>query len=123
MKKLMRLIPVLVLSFLICAPLAANAQKKQPQIKNEVVMKMGDKVHLFHSGTADVKKEICIGDVIPVYRETPAGGSLKVKVVGKVKVLKILDEHYFEAEIVEGDIKVGDIAKKETAACLVQPSK
>ena len=40
------------------------------KVKGDVVMKAGNKVNLFHSGTTDVKKESCLGDVITVYRET-----------------------------------------------------
>ena len=86
-------------------------------------MQEGSIVHLFHSGTADVKKEICLNDVIPVYRETMAGGHTASREVGKVKVLSYAGEHYFEAKVVEGKIKVGDIVKKDTASCLVQPAK
>ncbi len=123
MKGIVRIVALLVLAVLVAAPLVAQAIEKQPQIKSEIVMKVGKKVHLFHSGTADVKKEICLKDVIPVYRETMAGGHTTVKEVGKVKVLGYAGEHYFDAEVVSGEIRVGDIAKKETASCLVQPAK
>lgn len=103
------------------APLAVQAAEKK--VKGEVVMKVGRKVNMFHSGTADVKKEICINDVIPVYRDYMGGGSTRIKEVGKVKVLSYIGEHYFQGEVVSGEVKVGDVAKKETAACLIQPAK
>lgn len=110
-----------VLSLLAVPPAAQAAEKKA---KGEVVMKVGKKVHLFHSGTADVKKEICVKDVIPVYRETMGGGHTTVKEVGKVRVTGYAGEHYFEGEVVSGEVKVGDIAKKESgASCLIQPAK
>lgn len=121
MKKLLVLLTALALA--LSAFSSVFAQEMQPQIKSEVVMKVGSKLHLFHSGTADVRKEICVGDVIPVYRELPSGGSLKEKKVGSIKVLKYIGEHYIEAEVVSGEIKVGDIAKKETAACMVSPQQ
>jgi hypothetical protein len=123
MRRIVILSSMLALTVALSAPSFVSALEKQPQIKNEIVMKAGKKVHLFHSGTADVKKEICLKDVIPVYRETMAGGHSTVKEVGKVKVLSYAGEHYFEAEIVSGEIKIGDIAKKETASCLIQPAK
>lgn len=123
MRRVFILGTILALSVVISAPSLVCALEKQPQIKSEVVMKAGKKVHLFHSGTADVKKEICLKDVIPVYRETMAGGHTQTKEVGKVKVLSYVGEHYFEAEVVSGEIKIGDIAKKETASCLVQRAK
>ncbi|HEY6873905.1 MAG TPA: hypothetical protein VI298_14365 [Geobacteraceae bacterium] len=121
MKGIARIVALLTLVVMVAAPLAAQAAEKK--VKGEVVMKAGKKVHLFHSGTADVKKEVCLNDVIPVYRETMGGGHTQVKEVGKVKVLGYVGEHYFDAEVVSGEIKVGDIAKKETAACLVQPAR
>jgi hypothetical protein len=99
----------------VSAPLTVHAADK---VKGEVVMKVGNKVNLFHSGTADVKKEICLGDTLTVYREQ---GKNRQKIeMGQVKVLGYAGEHYFEAEIVKGEIKVGDIATKNTASCLIQ---
>jgi hypothetical protein len=95
----------------------------QEKVKSEVVMKVGNTVHLFHSGTADVRKDICLNDVLPVYRETPAGSHTYVKEVGRVKVLSYAGAHYFEAKVVKGEIKVGDVAEKKGAYCLVQPAK
>lgn len=125
MKKLSKIFAVLAVITIGCLPLSASAVEKQPQVKGEVVMKVGAKVQMFHSGTGDVKKDICIGDVISVYREHPYARSLKVEEVGKVKVLGAASEHYFEGEIVEGRVKVGDVAKKDTGACacLIQPVK
>jgi hypothetical protein len=104
----------------VSAPLTVQAADKA---KSEVVMKVGNKVHLFHSGTADVKKEICLGDVITIYRETGGAKNPKTTEVGAVKVTGYAGEHYFEAEIVKGEIKNGDIAKKNAAFCLVQKQK
>jgi hypothetical protein len=101
----------------VSAPLTVQAAEK---VKGEVVMKVGNTVNLFHSGTADVKKEICLGDVIAVYRETGGAKAPKTTEVGAVKVTGYAGEHYFEAEIVKGEIKPGDIAMKKGAYCLVQ---
>ncbi|HEY6837674.1 MAG TPA: hypothetical protein VI389_02920 [Geobacteraceae bacterium] len=120
MKRLMGIVAAVAVLSILAVPLTVQAAEK---VKGEVVMKAGKKLHLFHSGTADVKKEICLKDVIPVYRETMSGGHTTVKEVGKVKVTGYAGEHYFEAEVVSGEIKVGDIAKKETASCLVQPAR
>jgi len=123
MEKFTRIIVALALLVFAAVTVTAHAIEMQPQIKSEVVMKAGGIVHLFHSGTADVKKEICLNDIIPVYREYPAGGHFTSKEVGKVKVLSYEGEHYFEAQVVEGEIKTGDVAKKATASCLVYPRK
>lgn len=122
MKRIARIIPMLTLLVMVAAPLTVYAADKKT--KGEIVMKTGNKVHLFHSGTADVKKDICLKDVIPVYRETMGGGHTTVKEVGKVKVTRYAGAHYFEGEVVSGEVKVGDIATKESgASCLIQPAK
>lgn len=119
MKKLARIIPLLSLFLIVAAPLIVHAADKKA--KSEIVMKMGSKVHLFHSSNVEAQKEIAIGDVLPVYRVSAK--TRQQKEVGQVKVLGFMGEHYFEAEIVKGEIKVGDIAKKENSGLLVQPAK
>ncbi|GLI39527.1 hypothetical protein KI811_15945 [Geobacter hydrogenophilus] len=119
MKKFSMLFTAAILSMIVAMPLAAHAGEKKA--KSEVVMKMGNKLHLFHSGKVDAQKEIAIGDVITVYREV--GKTPTAKEVGQVKVLSFIGEHYFEAEIVKGEIKIGDIAKKDATSLLVQPAK
>lgn len=121
MRGFLRLAVTAAVAAVLALPLAAQALEKQPLIQSEVVMKVGNKVNLFHSGTEDVKKEVCLNDVIPVYRELMAGGHTSTKEVGKVKVLSYAGEHYFEAQVVEGEVKPGDVAKKKTAGCLIQP--
>jgi hypothetical protein len=101
----------------VSVPITVQAADK---VKGEIVMKVGNKVNLFHSGTADVKKEICLGDVITVYRETGGAKNPKSTEVGSVKVTGYVGEHYFAAEIVKGEIKPGDIAMKKGAYCMVR---
>ena len=43
-----------MLLLLLALPAVTPALEKQPQIESEIMMKTGDKLHLFHSGTADV---------------------------------------------------------------------
>ncbi|HBG06381.1 MAG: hypothetical protein A2075_00245 [Geobacteraceae bacterium GWC2_58_44] len=120
MKNLTMLITLLAFSIMAAAPLPADAARKKA--KSEVVMKMGSKVHLFHSSKVEVQKEIAIGDVLTVYRQL-GGKTPQPKEVGEVKVLSFIGPHYFEAEITKGEIKIGDIAKKEDTSLLVQPAK
>ena len=120
MRVIVKIVTVLTLAVMLGAPLSAQAADKK--VKSEVIMKAGNKVHLFHSGTADVKREVCVGDTITVYRTT-GKTQQQEKEVGQLKVLGYAGEHYFEAEVVKGDIKPGDIAKKGTTSCLVQPVK
>jgi len=127
MKKLIVMITMMAVSIVVAAPLTVTAGQKKA--KSEVVMKMGNKLHLFHGGNVEAQKEIAIGDVLLVYREyyksrlpkeVPARAE---KEVGEVKVLSFIGEHYFEAEIVKGEIKISDIAKKDATSLLVQPAK
>jgi hypothetical protein len=119
MKNLFKIITLLTLSSMMAIPVIGQAADKN--IKNEVVMKMGNKVHLFHSSKVDAQKDIAINDVLPVFRMS--GKNNQEREVGKVRVLSFKGEHYFEAEIIKGEIKVGDIAKKDASALLVQPAK
>jgi hypothetical protein len=119
MKKLTVFFTAAILSMVVAMPLSATAAEKKA--KSEVIMKMGNKLHLFHSGKVEAQKEIAIGDLITVYRES--GKTRQQKEIGQVKVLSFIGEHYFEAEIVKGEIKIGDIAKKDATSLLVQPAK
>lgn len=119
MKNVFKIITLLTLSVMLAVPVVSQAADKK--VKNEVVMKMGNKVHLFHSSNVAAQKEIAINDVLPVYRMS--GKTRQEKEVGAVKVLSFIGEHYFEAEIIKGEIKIGDIVKKDTSSLLVQPAK
>lgn len=119
MKNVFKIITLLSLSVILAIPAVSQAADKRA--KSEVVMKMGGKVHLFHGSNVAVQKDIAINEVLPVYRII--GRSGQEKEIGAVKVLSFIGEHYFEAEIVKGEIKVGDIAKKDAASLLVQPAK
>jgi uncharacterized protein (UPF0218 family) len=122
MNRLVKVVSVLAITAMACAPTAAQVTKQQQELRGEVETKTGKTVRLFHSGTQDVKKVICVGDVIPVYREVYAYGAIKRTEVGRIKILSYLGEHYLEAEIVEGRIRRGDVAQKESAACLIHPA-
>lgn len=119
MKNVFKIITLFTLSVILTMPVVSQAADKK--VKNEVVMKMGNKVHLFHSSKVDAQKEIAINDVLPVYRLN--GKTRQEKEVGSVKVLSFSGEHYFEAEIIKGEIKIGDVAKKDASSLLVQPAK
>jgi hypothetical protein len=125
MKKIAKLLVVLLLS---CAglPQLVNAvswspiQEEREEKAATGIMVKGAVVCLFQSGTADVKKAINIGDILPVYRE---GKSHDLKEVGKIRVLSYVGEDYLKGEVVEGELKAGDIAKKGDAAGLVISSE
>jgi hypothetical protein len=119
MKKIISIMTLGTLALMLALPITGTAAEKKAQ--NEVVMKMGNKVHLFHSSKVDVQHDISLNEVLPVYRTN--GKTRKNVEVGAVKVLSYSGEHYFEAEIVKGEIKVGDFAMKDSSALLVQPKK
>jgi len=120
MRNVTLFIILLAVAIMAASPLTADAARKKA--KSEVVMKMGSKVHLFHSSKVEVQKEIAVGDVLIVYRQL-GGKNPQPKEVGEVKVLSFIGPHYYEAEITKGSIKVGDIAKKNDTSLLVQPVK
>jgi len=84
--------------------------------RDEAFMTAGRIVHLFHSGTDDVKKTIHGNDILTVYRITP---SCELKEVGKIKVIGYIGDTYLKGEVVEGEIKPDDIAKKGNVSCLI----
>lgn len=120
MRNLVLITTLLVFSLVTALPVTVHAAGKKA--KGAVVMKVGNKVHLFHSSKVDVQKEIAIGDVLDVYRQL-GGKTPQPKEVGKVRVLSFISPHYFEAEITEGEVKVGDVAKKNDTSLLVQPAR
>jgi hypothetical protein len=122
MKKIVRVFSVVVLSSIMGLPLHAYAvsysvvEEQRDEKIAKGIMNVGDAVCLFQSGTPDVKKAIMIGDIIVVYRE---GSKHELKKVGKIKVLSYSGEDYLKGEVVEGEIKAGDIAKKGDVASLI----
>jgi len=122
MKKIAGILVVVVLLAAIGVPLLAEAVSfspvpaEQEEKSTKGILEKGAMVCLFQSGTADVKKAISIGDVLIVYRE---GSKHELKEVGKIKVLSYAGEDYLKGEIVVGEIKAGDVAKKGDVASLV----
>jgi len=112
----------IVLITCIGVPWIANAVTWSPLMEEHEekaakgIMEKGTIVCLFQSGTADVKKEIQIDDTLPVYRENQ---NHQLKEVGKVKILSYVGEDYLKGEVVEGELKAGDVAKKGDAASLI----
>lgn len=121
MEKIAKLLAVLLI---LCAglPQLVNAvswspvQEEREEKAAKGIMVKGTVVCLFQSGTADVKKAINVNDILPVYRE---GKTHELKEVGKVKVLSYIGEDYLKGEVIEGEIKAGDIAKKGNVASLI----
>ena len=80
------------------------------------ISEKGETVCLFQSGTADVRQAISIGDVLPVFRE---GSDRELTTVGRIRVLSFVGDDYLKGEVIEGEVRAGDVAKKDDAASLV----
>jgi hypothetical protein len=121
MKKIAR-IPIILLLSCVWLPQLVNAvswsplEEEREEKAARGTMVKGTVVCLFQSGTADVKKAININDILPVYRESISNA---LKEVGKIKVLSYVGEDYLKGEVVEGELKAGDIAKKGDVASLI----
>jgi hypothetical protein len=85
----------------------------------QTVMKVGTNVYIFHSGTSDVKHAVGVNDILTVYREEPCR---TVNEVGKIKILSFNGANYIRAEVVEGEIRQGDTAKKDRISFLIIPA-
>jgi len=86
-------------------------------------MTVGVNIYLFHSGTDEIRKTIEVNDVLTVYRELPPNFSVRTREVGQLKVLSPLGDYYFDGEVVGGEVKAGDLAKKGAVACLITSLK
>ncbi len=126
MKRVIWILIIMFLSLSAAFPLRVNAVSPSPiPVEREEraakgIKVKGETVCLFQSGTEDVKKAISIGDVLVVYREGPKH---ELKEVGKIKVHSYIDENYLNGEVVEGEVRTGDIAKKGDVASLVISSE
>ncbi|MHB8881509.1 MAG: hypothetical protein ACYC69_08395 [Thermodesulfovibrionales bacterium] len=76
----------------------------------------GDSAYLFHSGTKEAKRIIHIKDILTVFRTKP---SCEVIEVGRIRITSFIGEIYLKGEVVEGEIRPDDIARKESVSCLV----
>lgn len=89
-----------------------------PQVKARVIARTGETIRFFQGGTKQAKEEFCVNETVPVYRYY--GRYLQSKEVGKVKITQPPGDHYFDAVVVEGEVKDDDVAMKTSAACLVR---
>jgi hypothetical protein len=126
MKKLMLLL-LLVTPLIMTSSLHAVTYpfpKSNPAYPgNQSVMMAGTRLYLFHNSTQEVNDAINVNDILVVYRGYPHHLSLESTETGKVKVLSSLGENYYEAEVVEGTIIPGELARKGTAVCFITSAK
>jgi len=114
---------LLAVPLFLAAPLHAvsypPSAEEPTYLKDQEVMKAGAMVHLFHSGSEDVRNAIKVGDVLMAYREYPPDISGISKASGKLKIIGTLGDYYFEGQVIEGFVEPGFLALKGTVACLI----
>ena len=114
----------LLLAAAVAAPVTAFAAAYYPlyhlQDGDETAASVGQTIYLFYSGTDEERRSLHEGDILAVSR---IDRSCDAAVVGKIRVLGLIGETYLKAEVVEGRIKVGDIARKDAISCLVIPAE
>jgi hypothetical protein len=99
------------------------SENEPAYLTDDTVKKVGTKVYLFHSGTEEVENTIHANDILTVYREYPPDFSLKTREVGKVRVISPLGDYYLDGEVIKGEVKAGDLAKKGSIACYITSFK
>lgn len=114
----------MVLLLAISIPSTGHAVSYQPSFRlnpgsGSVVVK-GGTVQLFYSRTREITETVRSGDIFIVYRSNP---SCKIEEVGKVRFVNFVDDTYMEAEVLEGELRAGDIAKKGNITFLIVPTK
>jgi hypothetical protein len=111
---------VILLLLFVCAPVTVFAVSYTPRLYHHEVRRdkfdRGDTLYMFHSGTDDVKKSTHVNDTVSVYRIMQ---SCEVVPIGLVKVISFVNETYIKGEVVSGEIKPDDIAKKGNVSCLI----
>lgn len=125
--KRLSLILFMLTPFIVVTPLHAVTypfpEKEPSQFEEELVLKVGTKVYLFHSEAEEVKNTIKVNDVLSVYREYPPDLPGGPREVGKIRILSVKGEHYFVGEVIAGEAKAGYLAKKGTVSCIVTSYK
>jgi hypothetical protein len=91
-----------------------------PLMGDETAAPAGQVVYLFFSGTDVERRSLHQDDLLAVSR---IDRSCEAAVVGKIRVLAVLGETYLKAEVIEGGIRAGDIARKDGFSCLVIPAE
>jgi len=122
--KIHKLAAVVLLATAVAAPATALAVAYYPlyhlQSGDETAAEVGQTIYLFFSGTDEERRSLHEGDTLAVSR---IDRSCDAAVVGKIRILGLLGETYLKAEVIEGRIRTGDLARKDTFSCLVIPAE
>jgi hypothetical protein len=120
LRTILSMVHPLVFLAVVAAPMTVFATSYQPPLfhnqYDQKTMKKGDAVYLFYSGTADVRNTIHVHDVLTVYH---IDASCQMEQVGTIKILSYLGETYLTGEVLDGEIRANDIARKNGVSCLV----
>ncbi len=108
---------LLVILLIPAAMLGCAALGVQPQSQARVEAKMGESIRLTNLGSKEAEEDFCLKETVPVYRYY---GRTLQKEVGQVRITRYVGEHSFDAVVVKGEVKDGDVARKESPACLIQ---
>ncbi|MBJ6724480.1 hypothetical protein [Geomesophilobacter sediminis] len=113
----MLMLSALSLFFIAPVPVDAVSYPVSPhrEISEHTAMTVGATVYLFHSGTPDVKKAVAVSDILVVFGERHG----ELTEVGKIKVRSYLGDCYLQGEVLEGEVRHDDVARKSGAALLV----
>jgi hypothetical protein len=109
----------LLIPAVVCAVTYPFSENEPAYLKDEAVINVGTKLYLFQSGSEDVRKAINANDILIVYREFPSGIFPEARETGKVKILSTSGGYYYEAEVIEGSVQPGYLARKGTVACFI----
>jgi len=83
---------------------------------DDPVLTTGQSLYLFYSGTEEMRAQLHIGDVLVVYR---VSRSCEAQSVGKVRLVSFVEVTYLEAVVIEGSVKMNDLARQGAISCLV----
>jgi len=122
MKKLLLLLllltPLLMTSSLYAVTYTFPKERPAyPKVDGAIVT--GSRLYLFHNSTQEGKNDLNINDTLVVYRESPTDSSLDPQETGKVRILSTLGGKYYEAEVIEGSIQPGSLARKGAVICFI----
>ena len=100
---------------------ACATTKPQAQVETAGVARTGDTIQLFYGASQQNRGEFCLDAVVLVYHPDDLYYGYEHKSeVGKIKITKVVGEHYLEAVVVDGTVRDGDFALQTSTACLIK---
>lgn len=108
-----RLLSVLVLALAFTSPLvyAEETSFRHQYLMRGQILEIEDKTLVICVGSADgaeVGQELDVVRHQRIHRHKQPGPQFRRENVGRVKITTIFDEHYAEATVIDGDVRVND---------------